>query len=234
MILVAATALGCAVPVLLNRSTTGDEMWSVLRGSSCGFFEQATATQWADLGEKSLELGVIFAWLAIPVIGLWTLSLVPIRLLPPRPPLRQLGRQPGLMAALAVGVATVIGGLHYAMECTAIGWESSAAISANMAVVTTVPTLFGLAVLVAWMTLIVGRRWRAEASWIDRLGRAVGFFWIVAGFAITGAAMYRLTRPFNSAAPVPAYAAPPPPPSSLEPAPPIPPPVMDQVPERGY
>ncbi|MBI3467007.1 MAG: hypothetical protein HY000_28670 [Planctomycetes bacterium] len=30
----------------------------------------------------------------------------------------------------------------------------------------------------ALMTLAVSRRWRAERSWIDRLGRAVGTYWL--------------------------------------------------------
>jgi hypothetical protein len=35
-------------------------------------------------------------------------------------------------------------------------------------------------IAVAWMTLILSGVWRAERNWIDRLGRAVGVFWILA------------------------------------------------------
>jgi hypothetical protein len=36
-------------------------------------------------------------------------------------------------------------------------------------------------IAVAWMTLILSGVWRAERNWIDRLGRAIGVFWILAG-----------------------------------------------------
>jgi hypothetical protein len=51
-------------------------------------------------------------------------------------------------------------------------------------------TLIGMAVLTSWMTLIVGRRWRAEPTSVDRLGRAVGVFWIVAGVVVPGLFLY--------------------------------------------
>jgi hypothetical protein len=35
-------------------------------------------------------------------------------------------------------------------------------------------------IAVAWMTLILSGAWRAERNWIDRLGRAIGVFWILA------------------------------------------------------
>jgi hypothetical protein len=34
------------------------------------------------------------------------------------------------------------------------------------------------AVMAAWAALILGRRWRAEPTWIDRAGRCCGFYWI--------------------------------------------------------
>jgi hypothetical protein len=36
----------------------------------------------------------------------------------------------------------------------------------------------GLAVIGAWLVLASGRRWGAEPSWIDRLGRLLGACWI--------------------------------------------------------
>ena len=35
-----------------------------------------------------------------------------------------------------------------------------------------------MAVGAAWLLLVVSGRWRAEPVWIDRLGRALGIFWI--------------------------------------------------------
>jgi hypothetical protein len=35
------------------------------------------------------------------------------------------------------------------------------------------------AVMAAWAALILGRRWRAEPTWIDRAGRCCGCYWIM-------------------------------------------------------
>ena len=52
-------------------------------------------------------------------------------------------------------------------------------------------TMFGgLGVLMAWLTLLVCGRWHAERSWVDRLGRAMGLYWIVAAFALWAAFFY--------------------------------------------
>jgi hypothetical protein len=37
----------------------------------------------------------------------------------------------------------------------------------------------GYAVAAAWLTLAIGRRWRPEPTWVDRSGRAIGFFWLL-------------------------------------------------------
>ena len=44
-------------------------------------------------------------------------------------------------------------------------------------------TLPGFAVLMTWAFLKVSGRFRAEPSWVDRLGRAVGVGWVLAMFA---------------------------------------------------
>jgi hypothetical protein len=42
------------------------------------------------------------------------------------------------------------------------------------------PRLAGFVVAGAWIALVLAGRWRAERSWIDRLGRGIGVFWILA------------------------------------------------------
>ena len=37
----------------------------------------------------------------------------------------------------------------------------------------------GYAVAAAWLTLMIGRRWRPEPSWVDRSGRLIGSFWLL-------------------------------------------------------
>ena len=40
------------------------------------------------------------------------------------------------------------------------------------------------AVLGTWSLLICNRRWRPEQSWIDRLGRCLGIYWLGAGLVV--------------------------------------------------
>jgi len=40
------------------------------------------------------------------------------------------------------------------------------------------PRVAGLVVGGAWLALAMAGRWRPERSWVDRLGRAIGVFWI--------------------------------------------------------
>ncbi len=87
-----------------------------------------------------------------------------VRLRSPRPPWRQIIRQPGFVACL-LGILVV-------------------AIVLPMG-----PSWFSLVALSLWSTrILIGlmiwplstlKPWQAEASWVDRLGRAVGFGWVV-------------------------------------------------------
>jgi hypothetical protein len=47
-----------------------------------------------------------------------------------------------------------------------------------------------------WLTLIASGRWRVEPSWIDRFGRAIGFYWIVYILANPLAPVVALLLPF--------------------------------------
>ena len=40
--------------------------------------------------------------------------------------------------------------------------------------------MIGAAVASSWMLLLVSGQWRPERSWVDRAGRALGWFWIAA------------------------------------------------------
>jgi hypothetical protein len=42
------------------------------------------------------------------------------------------------------------------------------------------PRHAGLIVAGAWLALILARAWRPEPTWVDRAGRALGVFWLVA------------------------------------------------------
>lgn len=118
-----------------------------------------------------------FVYLTAPCFATWTLALIPIRLARPRPVLRRLARQPGMAAACAAVVALVFFSVH--LPC--VGYVE---VLYARAFVDMGPSFLGLAVLVAWTTLLLGGRWRSESSWIDRLGRALTIYRIIAALVV--------------------------------------------------
>ncbi|MDB5352456.1 MAG: hypothetical protein JWN86_3703 [Planctomycetota bacterium] len=117
----------------------------------------------------------------LPVVWAWTLALIPLRLRGPRPSYRRLYRQPGWTAA----IATLIGPLG---EMCRWAWfillpfGSSIRFDLPFAPFDVFRRLLppiGLAVALAWTLLFLSGGWRAEPSWIDRLGRGLGAMWIL-------------------------------------------------------
>jgi hypothetical protein len=106
-------------------------------------------------------------WYAVQVLEVLvlslTLSFLLMRLRPPRPPLRDMVRQPGTVAGLAVtfGYFWVTGWLHVLFFGRIID-QCALAVSV------------GGTVAVSWLFLMVSRLWTAEPSWVDRLGRLIG------------------------------------------------------------
>jgi hypothetical protein len=125
----------------------------------------------------------------VPTLLALSLAMPPLRMIAPRPRWRRLFRLPGVTAGLIawLGVAMVaaqvvldwpsvrrthyfhIGPIkpveHVALRCVGLkGW---------------VP----LGIAAVWGVMWAGRGWRAERSWIDRAGRALGAAWLVFGLA---------------------------------------------------
>jgi hypothetical protein len=46
------------------------------------------------------------------------------------------------------------------------------------------PLPLAAAVAATWSLLLVNRRWHPERSWIDRLGRFLGLYWLAAGLVV--------------------------------------------------
>jgi hypothetical protein len=177
MVLVAATAAGYAVVHAFASEFVQGDLSSVLRESlSTGQFR---------------DLAVILLLCALPVLAAWTLALVPLGLLKPRPRFRRLTRQPGLMAAISFATAAGLLATTYLffviVTCLADSGSNLSTIIGLMlspvGVLFLLPVFFGVAISASWTTLILSRRWQAEPSWIDRMGRALGVFWIVFALA---------------------------------------------------
>jgi hypothetical protein len=102
-----------------------------------------------------------------------------LRLRRPRPEPRQLVRQSGFVACMVIIDAALI-----TFAIVGNDWFSEFVLSFAL--------IRGVALLIFW--IVIGLPpWRSEASWIDRLGRSVGWGWIV---AIAAKAVLDHLRPF--------------------------------------
>jgi hypothetical protein len=178
MVLVAATAMGFGLVEGLSALSGGDISWRAVYEAFVEIPRPAGSALWRDI----VDLSWMIIALSVPHATMWTLALIPIRFLGPRPPWLRLARQPGLIAAFASGVTMIWIGAQFMVIGLVVDLEYlSSAITSQVVLW---PIFIGLAVAVSWMTLLIGGRWRAEPSWIDRLGRVMGVGWIVAGLAV--------------------------------------------------
>jgi hypothetical protein len=167
MILVAATAVGYAVFQSLNHLIGVGDVLEILRET----------TSSGAIG----ELIALLTLIAAPVMVSWSLVLIPLRLIGTRPRWRRLARQPGLVASLAV--ATALGFMAMVTGVALLGIGRNILGGFPEMLLLLALFFFGVAVLASWVTLVAGRRWRPEPSWVDRLGRALGIFWILLAIA---------------------------------------------------
>ena len=126
-------------------------------------------------------------WVPVPVPSLVsaTLALLVIRMRRPRPAWRRLAYQPG--ATACAGVALVLACQSF-LILVGIGLKPNPGDDLRRLGGRPLPprtggiirgsTGVGLAVIGSWLVLAWGRRWRAEASWVDRAGRLIGACWI--------------------------------------------------------
>jgi hypothetical protein len=104
----------------------------------------------------------------------------------PRPSIRRISCQPGAVACFAM-VTSVAALLADSFARDAVNdrleaWTYSYYLS-DQAFVLGRHYLLASVVVVCWSLLAMGRRWRPEPGWIDGIGRALGWSWIVWGFS---------------------------------------------------
>ncbi len=113
---------------------------------------------------------------ALPIT--WTL--VALRLIGPRTSRRRRFEPPGLAACAAVLAASLLNACcawSVAFMSPAVPPDPFSAVVLRIVR----PLPLAAAVAGTWSLLILNRRWRPEPSWIDRLGRCLGTFWLAAG-----------------------------------------------------
>jgi hypothetical protein len=120
---------------------------------------------------------VRIAFLAAPIgvltvfLDTWIPSYLLLRLRQPRPTLRQIAFQPGVVACESLFLMWIA----TASERLVFSWLP--ALASTVA--------FTLAIPVGWTILASTGGWRPEVGWIERLGRFLGVCWIVrSGFRV--------------------------------------------------
>ncbi|WP_435008445.1 hypothetical protein P12x_005655 [Tundrisphaera lichenicola] len=159
MILVPAAAVGALIlkPYLPGFS------WQL------GYIPSFGPDPWG-LWRAYLWLHGVGSCLVVP----WMAAMIVIRLRRPRP--RLVRFQPGFVACVAVMASLVPGLAWIASIYHRPGFQRPQGFEQAWAIAT---SWTDAAVLGAWLALWLGRKWRPEPSWIDRMGRALGLYWIV-------------------------------------------------------
>lgn len=155
------TAAAAATMALLRD---GLSPWLVFLGGHSQLYETAPLP---------VRMAIRSQYVLIP----WTIALFLMRLRQPRPALRRLIRQPGAAACGAVSLCLAWKTLllvlmlgvpqpHYLVQVYLGDGDAIVPWAA--------PAVAG-----AWFVLALSGRWRADRSWLDRLGRAIGASWLI-------------------------------------------------------
>jgi hypothetical protein len=152
MIFFAATALG----LTLCRETLGSHWRHFETGS------------WTDINLVSF------------LVAAWTLGVVALRVIPPRPSFRDLTRQPGTMACLVALLVIALKAVYWQFIVARAGWHNPGnEYYVRYDTVAMESGSVGAAVLISWLALALTCTRRAEPSWVDRGGRVLGAYWVV-------------------------------------------------------
>jgi hypothetical protein len=123
------------------------------------------------------------------VVSIVMLSLIPLRLFHPRPPVAQLWQQPGWLACNAVALTCAFIIIRYIPHIVAniVQVVPSSRNPRNSQTIYHLLFMFsseigesaGIAIAASWATLALTGGWKSEKVWIDRAGRAGGFLLIM-------------------------------------------------------
>jgi hypothetical protein len=161
MILIAATAVGLG----LMRTFA----FEVIRD------QRPINPRLDTFGSRVVMQVALAAVVLTPLLAMLSVAVLILRLRRPRPLLRKLTRQPGMVASLAATIGVVLGlvvFLAYVYRVLIGDFESFG----EGVIMGAFPIAY--AVAAAWGVLAIQKRWRAERHWLDRLGRVLGAAWL--------------------------------------------------------
>ena len=183
MVMMAATAV--ALAILAGTGTNLERLADWVRDSVENVGKPPEGwffSLWAIFVIDSLATVIAF-----PFCLVWTLAAIGLRYRQPRPPLRRVASLAGATACWAAAVPVVPGFLAclYDWQDRSLIFMTPWPYSWDFVIggqheldLLFLPSWGGLAVLGSWTTLILGRRWTAEPTWIDRVGRLLGIYWL--------------------------------------------------------
>lgn len=139
----------------------------------------------AEMRLRHIYLNNVFNWLVLvsPLILSYSVAITVAGLLPPRPRLSALFRRPGFVVGWIAMLALVASMAHRLLMNPSMLGPRNLHKLFDYWVFWPAASDCGGGVLVAWMTLAAAGCWAAERSRIDRLGRALGAFWIMTHLA---------------------------------------------------
>lgn len=113
-----------------------------------------------------------------PFVSAATVAVVTVRLLSRRSGLRGLAADPGTLACTAAVLALAFGHLENLAQYLRFASPRPPIRLATIPAWSYVSRLCGMAVMGAWLGLILGGRWRASLDPIEQAGRILGIVWI--------------------------------------------------------
>lgn len=116
---------------------------------------------------------------AEPVADLLAVSLIVVRLIPPRPDLRILVCQPGLMACCNVVLGMLLGAYgSYAMQLHSLNYVVPWTVPEDLKFVAVPAMMRGATVAAGWFTMALTGALRMERGWVELIGIAIGLYFV--------------------------------------------------------
>jgi hypothetical protein len=171
--LIAALALGFAWMRRFQNSEAGGESYPYAdrwAGPLAGFQHGVELANW---WVESLSYCVAVVTVALFLRRLWGT---------PRRRLRRLFRHPGVVAAGAVTLTVILDLSHAGIEILGGFLEDPSESPWRRTYLLISNDHACLAIFIAWALLAASGRWRSENGLIERVGTALGLFWLFAGF----------------------------------------------------
>jgi hypothetical protein len=150
-------------------------------------FRLAKMFNWMKIDGKDYLINFV-AFTGSSFLAAFTIALVLLAFRRPKPTIRRVLMQPGLVACIAatagMGYNAILAlsraHFHYHplnLSVSTSLWSDWIVYQQGIA-----SAGGGSTVLGAWLVLAISRTWAAQSNWLDRAGRILGFCWIFAYF----------------------------------------------------